>query len=265
MTCGQVQLIRTNTVWGQPIICNTTVLWACLYHGSYWFGKQFFCYGPRASTWVSIYRRPNLWDSLSYGRLGLSKMTVFHCSCGCWHWPKWIHGESWLRAATLGLFRRSAKSRKRWSIKDSSMAIPPEVPGVAHSTSPTCRSTSRDDKISFQFTAWKAERKNTHFSAITVKIIVIISYSSCLFKCNETKSIIRQTTTLLNTNGTMDKIFRLKILLMKSVVQSVENTTPCKPKSILYKRLKTKHIENQIKSTRDFGQTELLHFITTTI
>ncbi len=77
------------------------------------------------------------------------------------NWPEWIQGERWLRASQLGLFLWVAKRRRRWSMKDSSMAMPPQEPGWAQSTSPTLRSTSRDDSTSSQSTGWNTDDGKT--------------------------------------------------------------------------------------------------------
>lgn len=82
----------------------------------------------------------------------------------CWkterltcYWPKRIHGDSWLRAATLGSFLWVENSLRRASMKDFNMSSPASVPGLAHSVSATLRSTSRDARVSSQSTGWEED------------------------------------------------------------------------------------------------------------
>lgn len=73
------------------------------------------------------------------------------------NWPKWIQGESWLRALMLGSLRWLPKSLRRKSMKDSSMAIPPQVPGWAQFVSFTVLSTFSEDRVWSQSIFCKVE------------------------------------------------------------------------------------------------------------
>lgn len=66
--------------------------------------------------------------------------------------PKRIQGESWLRAGAFGSLRLVSNTLSRTSMKDSNMAIPALVPGLAHSGSPTVLSTCREARVSAQST-----------------------------------------------------------------------------------------------------------------